>query len=1135
VKRVERNVGAAVEEATDYGYADKNGNDYGLVTSVIRSGRGAVGDELTITYDEAGQFPIAAQTESQRLRGMPEAQFDFEPVFGQMTWSKAPDGSWQTWNYDRFGRLGSTLSSTGARAQTGYVAGLRGSFMSVLSSSNDGASEVVDLNSFGLPSRTATFDVADATKARVVDYGYDSTGRPISQSLPHFQNEKALTFVGVKYDDIGRVIEQYSPRAIYDAAGNATVIVETSKIAYASRAQATSVAEIAAWNSVPGALWAVVTTDAADYSTTSYQGMRGVQVATHDANKNLTTFEYGPFDHLKKRSFLKIDASFTTDELGRIKRFETPAAGVRTYERDGLGRVRVYKNNLERHEYDYDALGRLTEERSPDGVYTFSYDGDGSDRSKVGQLVAQTLTSTTIGSSRVDYAYDPSGAGVREIKRTIGGEPYATNLEYDGLGRPSIVRYPSAGTGTERTAVRYQYGKQGRLEEIQDLANPQRKYWASKQVGRFGEDVEVELLNGVRERQTLEWGTGRLRSIDVLAPGGALLQRHAYSYDKRGLMGTRDTLPGGASEVFSYDALGRLKTHQAGQTTNSYDYDAHGNLLSKPGIGTLTYGDASNPYAVTATADGDNYAYDGTYGRQTLREGIHVPDSRQQLEYTSFDLPSKILQGPEGTPSSITSFEYDSSNVRIQEIVSGGAQDGTRVVHAGDAFERRMREGAADQYTVRIPTPTGAMIELELGDHPQTRVVHTDALGSTVGISDASGAMPSRAAYEPFGMRSGNLAGVRAGFTGHDEDAGLGLVNMRGRMYDARVGRFLTVDPVVQNPMGSQGWNSYSYVHNSPLNFVDPSGFEAAGVGGGGGDVWAQNGWTCSGGMCTGGGTVTIDLSSVTSNSSGGVPSSAWTAPNGTVSHGGGAVAPHDYIGAAYSTSTYQSPVASVFGSAMASAMDGASAVSPASVQMPSVLSQQPAYAQTAMATLTAMSDAAWERGARNQVHAGIDGSFGRQAFTAFADGAFAVSEFVVSGGLFKLAGAMIPLGRVVVATKGTYFENFARAATRNPESSSVVLGKFSEGGVSYVKVAAHFRASYFKVVDWANATRGLSQGQIWKINEAFLRQQIRAGKDVILSHNPATATGFFAEEVNFLRNLGYKFVKDGWFWRAVR
>jgi RHS repeat-associated protein len=66
----------------------------------------------------------------------------------------------------------------------------------------------------------------------------------------------------------------------------------------------------------------------------------------------------------------------------------------------------------------------------------------------------------------------------------------------------------------------------------------------------------------------------------------------------------------------------------------------------------------------------------------------------------------------------------------------------------------------------------------------------------------------------------------RVGFTGHEDEDDLGLVNMRGRIYDPKLGRFLQTDPIVSSPASGQSWNPYSYVHNSPLNFTDPSGFQ---------------------------------------------------------------------------------------------------------------------------------------------------------------------------------------------------------------------------------------------------------------------------------------------------------------------
>jgi hypothetical protein len=48
---------------------------------------------------------------------------------------------------------------------------------------------------------------------------------------------------------------------------------------------------------------------------------------------------------------------------------------------------------------------------------------------------------------------------------------------------------------------------------------------------------------------------------------------------------------------------------------------------------------------------------------------------------------------------------------------------------------------------------------------------------------------------------------------------------MNGRVYDPLLARFGTPDPTTESPFSTQGWNRYSYVGNSPLNFTDPSGY----------------------------------------------------------------------------------------------------------------------------------------------------------------------------------------------------------------------------------------------------------------------------------------------------------------------
>jgi RHS repeat-associated protein len=50
-------------------------------------------------------------------------------------------------------------------------------------------------------------------------------------------------------------------------------------------------------------------------------------------------------------------------------------------------------------------------------------------------------------------------------------------------------------------------------------------------------------------------------------------------------------------------------------------------------------------------------------------------------------------------------------------------------------------------------------------------------------------------------------------------------VHMNGRAYDPMLGRFLSVDPIIQFPANSQSLNPYSYILNNPLSGTDPTGY----------------------------------------------------------------------------------------------------------------------------------------------------------------------------------------------------------------------------------------------------------------------------------------------------------------------
>lgn len=113
--------------------------------------------------------------------------------------------------------------------------------------------------------------------------------------------------------------------------------------------------------------------------------------------------------------------------------------------------------------------------------------------------------------------------------------------------------------------------------------------------------------------------------------------------------------------------------------------------------------------------------------------------------------------------------------------------------------------------------------------------------------------------------------------------------------------------------------------------------------------------------------------------------------------------------------------------------------------------------------------------------------------------------------------------------------KSYAKRATKNPNSSEVVLGKFKQYNISYIEIAQKRNATYFQLDDWENAVNTVGEDNVWEINEQFIHEQIVQNKNFVLSHNPFSATGYYKKEIEYLTKQGYQFTQNGDIWRALK
>jgi RHS repeat-associated protein len=769
---------------------------FGNITGVTRDDAFGHHRASSAVYEPEGIFPRTLTN----AEGHVTIQ-EYDAGLGVLLEETDPNQLVTTWAYDGFGRLarekrpdGTETAITWSRSREQDAWRLR-----VQSSTPGGNEETIELDGLGRAVRRWWHgpepQKGSGAAARLMQtIAFDALGEHVAKrSLPVREDvaESALLFDEYRYDALGREIEHVTPWGLH-------VVSEYD-----------------------GA--ALRVDDSLGHLTVSDLDPLGRPIVITDAAKGPTAYTYGPFGFpLTVTTPGGAETRTARDALGRVVQLDDPDRGSTTNVHDGFGELVSSTDALGRvRSYDYDALGRpLSRSDLVDGksrVTSWVWDLAAHGIGKLHTLASPDGTKS--------YTYDafsrPETMGL-----DIDGETFAGKLDYDGFGRVSAITYPTP-AGAPAFAVAQDYDAHGHLITVRDRATS-APYWQLSEVDQAGHFQKELLGKHILTERSYFADKQSIKSISSKR-GSSRVQDLSYDYDAHLNLASRsDALQmEHPTERFRYDALDRLTCAYFGLVEDAaapcalgYGYAPNGNLTFKSDVGVLSYDDPAHPHAVTG-AGGESFGYDAV-GNQITRPGGMV------VTYTAFDLPSTITQG-----ASTFSFGYDGDEKRIRKTTPE-----EETIYFSDLYERVTSNAAPveHRYHVRSPERVVAIVTRG-GSTPGTRYLHADHLGSTDAMTDETGNVVEQRSYDPFGQRRNPDWGkpppafffslTTQGFTGHESDGELGLVNMKGRMYDPKLGRFLTMDPIVQAPVSGQSWNPYSYGVNNPLSLVDPSGFQS--------------------------------------------------------------------------------------------------------------------------------------------------------------------------------------------------------------------------------------------------------------------------------------------------------------------
>lgn len=541
----------------------------------------------------------------------------------------------------------------------------------------------------------------------------------------------------------------------------------------------------------------------------------GLNVTSQINGINITK-KYDPFGYVLSVDDAGGTTTYTYRADGQVDEILPPSYMSISFKYDKYGRKIEKVDNVNgATKYTYDDAGNVAREDYADGKFvvtghddykrpTFMIASDlllGSITYNSDGLITSKVTLTGI---KKNFTYDKYQRLESEEMINPDGSTFKRQYTYENGNIASVVYSNEKGIiAHEKYSYYYNNLKDISLNDsIPILQNYRENEQGRKELTIFGGGIQQLLAYTDDGFPTMQ---------NVLSP--KFIMRKLYSFDKAtgNLMSRTDDYRH-LTETFEYDELNRLV--KAGD--EDYIYDPNGNITYRSSAFALKYNHNSNRYVPTMMA-----VYDGA-----------MPLRNQFIIYNSL---KRVASIKEDVYSASFLYDMDGNRVRIR-LQENGKGKLTRNYFATQYETDSTTNGVKQRLYIGGDAYTAPAVYINEDGKWNIYYIIRDYQGSVTAIVDRSTKLVQELSYDAWGrLRDPQTWKAYApdkepslflgrGYCGHEHLQEFGFINMNARLYSPIMCRFLGPDPYIQDPMQSQGYNSYAYCLNNPLKHIDRSG-----------------------------------------------------------------------------------------------------------------------------------------------------------------------------------------------------------------------------------------------------------------------------------------------------------------------